>query len=142
MAHSSEPQNRSEREGSPLTPISISSPPQPSLAMTSSVHGETPLLPRTLFQSGHALTGPARSGGWGCSWRCSVRHIELENHVQQLQAVHAESQHQTSVMQQGLESQLSLAAATNAQLNAQLQELRDRLGALGQGKSMSRGDTP
>ncbi|GAX80165.1 hypothetical protein CEUSTIGMA_g7603.t1 [Chlamydomonas eustigma] len=126
---SSEPQNRSGLEGSPLTPISISSPPQPSSALTSSVHGETPLLPRTLFQSGYSLTGPARSGGWGCSWRCSVRHIELENHVQQLQAVHAELQHQTSALQQGLESQLSLAAASNAQLNAQLQELRDRLAA-------------
>ncbi len=75
------------------------------------------------------LSGPARAGGFGCSWRCSLKHMELESALSQLRAVHAESQSAHAAMQQRYESQLSMAAAAEAQAEAQLEDLRDRLAA-------------
>ncbi len=74
-------------------------------------------------------SGTAATGGWGCSWRCSMRLIELEAQLQQLRGVHAEAQARAASQQQGLESQLCLAAACETQAAEQLWEMGEELEA-------------
>ena len=55
------------------------------------------ILDRSQSERGTPISANS-SGGWGCSWRCSMRMIELEGQLHQAKVAHAELQRSTLCM--------------------------------------------
>lgn len=93
------------------------------LAEEAMSQGRSPHPNRSQSERGSSpmpATASSSGGGWGCSWRCSMRLIELEAQLQQQRALHADLGQRAAASEALQRHQLDASEAVVTELRTQV----------------------